>query len=100
MMDEPTRQLRLQIGNDLLRLMNELPKLLAQIEKAIKVASEAQVIDLTLMSKRIVDRFEKASEMAEAESSDRVFLEQLHSSIEGLREEIAQANLILNKLLP
>jgi hypothetical protein len=97
-MNDTTRPL--QIGRDLMRLTKEIPALLTRIDEASKMVSEAQRIDLELMGKRIVDRYTKIAEMADAENDDKVFLDQLTASMDGLREEIAQANIILNRLLP
>jgi hypothetical protein len=87
-MDETTR--RLQIGLDLLTWAAEIPKLLSRIGEVSEMPSltEAQKLDLELMMKRIVDRFTKASEMADAEQDN----EALYESIDSEHRRLARRN--------
>jgi hypothetical protein len=87
----------LRIANELAEFSAEIPELLAQIGEASKTATEAQKIDLEFLAKRITERFSKASEMADTDVDD-VDRHRLNEAVQGVRDEITRAKLILNRL--
>ncbi len=97
-MDETSR--RLQIASDLFGWVAGIPRLLVRIGEVSEMPSltEAQKLDLDMMAKRITDLYARVSDMADAEEDDKVLYEKLIASTDRLREEIAIANVILDKL--
>ncbi len=87
----------LKTAHEFTELSEEVPRILTEIGDAIKMATEAQKVDLEFLARRIGERFSNASKMADTDG-DEVALHRLNEAVEGVRAEITRANLILDRL--
>jgi hypothetical protein len=87
----------LKTAHEFTVLSEEVPRILTEIGDAIKMATEAQKVDLEFLARRIAGRFSNAFEVADTDGDDAV-LHRLNEAVEGVRAEITRASLVLDRL--
>jgi len=91
----------LRVTDDLLILASQIATLVKRIDSAASVSPRARKRELQSMAKRLVERLAKATEMAgaEIEHEFETLCHRLIASIDALREAVAHANRVLDRLI-